>query len=392
VALNYRSSFQDNPGFCYRRPYSVSEARLIPSSPFSFRLTLLPPCLHNCPSFSRRNPPIPQDATRYLFFCVQLVSDVRESNYIKALGIRRRLAKSDPGRFAAESSSSGPSRKDRELMAEDDGDTSDQGIAFEDPFAPLKLLDKLDRLIFTAKRLTLENREGKECVRICKDYVTMKMECKFMLSYIQPSAAKWHTKRRAGMLKHHGEELRKLHSKSDTLLTVFSVFGVSLGQLFIASNIVGRTSWVVDFTLAATVGAFFAFGFQALNHILMHCRLSSVALKKGLALLASSCSPLPWFSYYMSGGHARHHKNAGTEADIDRQAFFWIWEKVPHEALDNPLGSVLWVSLAALLLPVAYMYSLFFCFYYRPKQNIVEMLHFLSESAATSMMFYLTWR
>ena len=61
-------------------------------------------------------------------------------------------------------------------------------------------------------------------------------------------------------------------------------------------------------------------------------------IKKTLALLASSCSPLPWFSYYMSGGHERHHKNAGTGIDIDREALFWIWEKTPHPMLDNPPG------------------------------------------------------
>ena len=37
-------------------------------------------------------------------------------------------------------------------------------------------------------------------------------------------------------------------------------------------------------------------------------------------------------------GHARHHKFAGTPRDIDREAFFWAWERTP-KCLDSPLGS-----------------------------------------------------
>ena len=38
------------------------------------------------------------------------------------------------------------------------------------------------------------------------------------------------------------------------------------------------------------------------------------------------------------GGHERHHKLAGTPSDIDREAFFWAWERTP-KCLDSPLGS-----------------------------------------------------
>lgn len=190
----------------------------------------------------------------------------------------------------------------------------------------------------------------------------------------------------------HSKEIRELHAKSDLLLTIFATLGVSAGQIFLATQVVGKYGLAFDALLAATVGSFFAFGFQALNHILMHSRVRSVALKKGLALVASSCSPLPWFSYYMADGHKRHHMNAGSETDIDRQALFWIWEGVPHKSLDNTLGSLLWVSLAALFLPVAYMYSLFYCFYHVPKNNMVEMAHFLTESATTLLTMMFTWR
>ena len=78
---------------------------------------------------------------------------------------------------------------------------------------------------------------------------------------------------------------------------------------------------------AGCYGAFCAFGFQALNHELMH----SIDLPgaTALSLVGSGCTLVPWFSYYFSGGHARHHKMAGTPRDIDREAFFWAWERVP---------------------------------------------------------------
>jgi hypothetical protein len=72
--------------------------------------------------------------------------------------------------------------------------------------------------------------------------------------------------------------IKDLHKVSDHLLIAAVVLGISLGHLYVASYLVGRWSLSVDLLLAATVGSFFAFGFQAMNHILMH---STIKAPKG---------------------------------------------------------------------------------------------------------------
>ena len=139
---------------------------------------------------------------------------------------------------------------------------------------------------------------------------------KDLMEYIRPSASRWHMNRRSDILRKYPKEMQDLMRQSDTLLTVITVLFITVGHLYIAAAITPRCSLLVNFILAGSFGACFAFGFQALNHILMHSNFTGT---KPLALLCSSACLIPWFSYYMSGGHARHHLYAGTERDIDRE-------------------------------------------------------------------------
>jgi len=257
-----------------------------------------------------------------------------------------------------------------------------------DIFHPIKLLDKIEFLadmVLGPMNSALISPATRK--KLKKDYDIAMMDAKFTLGYVQPNAAKWHTKRRHEMMNKYKEEILDLYKQSDHLVTLIAVLVISLGQIAVAKYVAGKYGFFIDMTLASTVGAFFCFGFQSLNHILMHSTMN-YWVKMPLALLASSCSPLPWFSYYIAGGHARHHMNAGSETDIDREALFWIWEKVPIRQLDTPLGAVLWLSAAALFLPLAYMYSMFTCAYYNWKQNKVEMAHFVTESTLTCVVFW----
>ncbi|GMI22375.1 hypothetical protein TrRE_jg13533, partial [Triparma retinervis] len=48
----------------------------------------------------------------------------------------------------------------------------------------------------------------------------------------------------------------------DTLITILTTLGISLGQIFLTTRVVGRHGFAFDTLLAGTVGAFFAFSFQ----------------------------------------------------------------------------------------------------------------------------------
>lgn len=131
-----------------------------------------------------------------------------------------------------------------------------------------------------------------------------------------------------------GERVSGKHSENEDGTALFNESlrsplppSPSFGQIFIAKSISPNNGFLLNLLLSSTIGSFFCFGFQSLNHILMHSTMP-YHLKMPLALLASACSPMPWFSYYIAGGHQRHHMNAGSETDIDREALFWIWEKV----------------------------------------------------------------
>eukprot|EP00049_Salpingoeca_infusionum_P025892 m.22384 g.22384 ORF g.22384 m.22384 type:complete len:628 (+) comp8386_c0_seq2:125-2008(+) len=105
-------------------------------------------------------------------------------------------------------------------------------------------------------------------------------------------------------------------------------------------------------------------------------------------IVASSMTAGPWYAYYFAGGHENHHLHAGSPYDIDGEALFWIWEQVPAEVLDSPLGTLLWCSVAALLLPIAYFASLIGCFIKYPVANALEMVYATIDFSATALVHY----
>jgi sphingolipid delta-4 desaturase len=201
---------------------------------------------------------------------------------------------------------------------------------------------------------------------------------------LRPAASTWHDRRRADILRDHPEVARLMH---DEPLSIIIMIFIIVTHLWIAvklHSIDGATGWIASFFAAACYGAFCAFGFQALNHELMH----SIALPGAtfLSLVGSGCTLVPWFSYYFSGGHARHHKNAGTPNDIDREAFFWAWERVPAswpDWLDGPAGSILWASLVGIGLPVLYVISFSVCLLGNWRANVKELGYFAMDSLVT---------
>ena len=151
-------------------------------------------------------------------------------------------------------------------------------------------------------RLTLEQRNMLE-----DRYETRRKKVQNLSQIVRPSATRWHLSRRTQMLRKYGPEIRALHRVDDSAITVAVVLGIFFGQVMIGSQMSTSSLWLNNL-LSLTVGAFLAYGSQAMNHILMH---SNLPIKKPLALLASSTTLIPWFSYYHSGGHARHHVHAG---------------------------------------------------------------------------------
>ena len=152
----------------------------------------------------------------------------------------------------------------------------------------------------------------------------------------RPSVSEWHSRRRAAILRAH-PEVAKLHG--ETAWSPVACVGVCLVHAAVAIHLLAPGAGGVDFRyalrvvlLAGTVGAQCAFGAQALNHELSHAKTWAVAAP--CALLASSLTTFPWFSYYFAGGHERHHAHVGTPRDADADALFWLWERSPAHAND----------------------------------------------------------
>jgi len=184
---------------------------------------------------------------------------------------------------------------------------------------------------------------------------------------LRPVAAAWHSARRRLILKAHPEVMKLMGDDPATPLAMVLLVAAHLtvavqlrawaaaasAAVAPASTAVGGAAglaaarswggwaveWAVVWLAAAGFGAFAAFGFQALDHELSHAKGNRPWLAHALGALGSGCTAVPWFSYYFSGGHARHHRLAGSPQDIDREAFFWAWERVPPWLPDTPFGS-----------------------------------------------------
>jgi len=219
-----------------------------------------------------------------------------------------------------------------------------------------------------------ERRESRE-----KMFYAFK-DMEHVLENERPSAVSWHDSRRRRILKQHPEVAELL---GDDILTPIMMVILVLGHLCLALSLQLLPSgytFLVTFAASAFCGGFCAFGFQALNHELSHTTGTPFAWT--LSLAGSSCTAVPWFSYYFSGGHAKHHRKVGTPKDVDRDAFFWAWERTPA-MLDSAWGSFIWASVVALFLPALYMYSLSVAILASWQRNIKELTYFLAELLCT---------
>ena len=351
--------------------------------------------------------PLTSDKLNHLLFCSRLLKDIEDDPEVKATRARVQERAKESSSSSSPSSSlllPSPSSPDTAAAADASssssssdapGDSSSPAIPDE---SVLAFLDSLKGLLSLLSSSYVTPGYGSRVPpppssASAADARSI-FDChlsssRILLNAARPNAAHWHQHRRNSLLKSHGSRLRRIISpgggshqegtegRGDHEVTVLAVAAICVGHVLLAVHC--ASSWSLVLLLSSTFGSFFAFGFQSMNHILMHSSLP-LSVSKPLALVASALGPMPWYSYYMSGGHARHHHLAGTERDIDREALFWIWERVPHKSLDTPLGSVAWASTAALLLPFAYMYSLLTCAYHNYRQNEVELFHFLTES------------
>eukprot|EP00928_Gymnodinium_smaydae_P028552 TRINITY_DN21740_c0_g1_i1.p1 TRINITY_DN21740_c0_g1~~TRINITY_DN21740_c0_g1_i1.p1 ORF type:complete len:397 (+),score=40.05 TRINITY_DN21740_c0_g1_i1:60-1250(+) len=209
--------------------------------------------------------------------------------------------------------------------------------------------------------------------------------------FARPAFA-WHNGRRAALLKN--PEVRELvrtgaGNLPSELFITFSVkllvlavhFGVALSLSWLSSS--ARASWIylAVVVCAATVGGQCAYLVQALNHELSHAvlgiseggrvsfgRLLS-ACGFGICVAGSSLTHVPWTAYYFGGGHTRHHRFAGSRFDVDADALFYLWNP-PYRGMG---ARFLWISLGAMLVPVAYAVSLLTMFFRFPRDNIGEL-------------------
>jgi hypothetical protein len=155
-------------------------------------------------------------------------------------------------------------------------------------------------------------------------------------SSLRPVAATWHSARRCQMLKKHPEIKFLLRDDPMTLVVMALIIYLHLSvALFLGrvdtigednDSFLGKISnggishSLIIFVAAYCFGGFMSFGFQSLDHELSHT-VSTPILSNVLGLMGSGCTTVPWYSYYFSGGHERHHKFAGTPRDIDRCAY-----------------------------------------------------------------------
>mmetsp|Transcript_44574 Transcript_44574/g.121463 ORF Transcript_44574/g.121463 Transcript_44574/m.121463 type:complete len:554 (-) Transcript_44574:391-2052(-) len=207
---------------------------------------------------------------------------------------------------------------------------------------------------------------------------------------LRPSAASWHNMRRAAILQQHPATAKLLKDEPLTPIMMAVIMAVHAALALALKHIEGGWQAALAIWLsAALVGGFCAFGFQALDHEL--CHMNSTPGTTLIGLLGGGFTTVPWFSYYFSGGHERHHKVAGTPRDIDRDAFFWAWERTPA-ALDSPLGSVLWASIIGAGLPVLYILSLGYCLLGNWRNNIRELGYFGANLISMTVVHAtLTW-
>lgn len=197
-------------------------------------------------------------------------------------------------------------------------------------------------------------------------------------------AHSWHSQRRAELIQSkevkflmRGGSIGKNGERLVNFTCMVALFSLHVGlalymQTIVASNAVWLAALKV-FVLAATVGGQCAFVSQALNHESAHSfRSASSSLTFLIGMAAGQANAalchVPWAAYYWGGGHARHHRFTGDTRDIDADALFFLW--IPPRC--SATRRFLWLSWAAIIIPVAYTRSLARFAMYNIRANVKE--------------------
>ena len=144
------------------------------------------------------------------------MEEVKGSDYIKALKVEKAQRALEDAKKGEDGGEALVVDEEDDILANDDGDTrivplpkaglggetSAAPVYREDPYAALTLISKIDRIILTCWVLSKggPSRQSK-MEEMCKSHFEERQEAKFLLTFLQPSAAKWHTTRRANMLR-----------------------------------------------------------------------------------------------------------------------------------------------------------------------------------------------
>lgn len=200
----------------------------------------------------------------------------------------------------------------------------------------------------------------------------------------------WHSSRRSELMEdgtvlellrecadNHCDELYFSMAVAVGVLCVHVTLALGLQEFSSAHSV--WISVLAVFVASSTIGAQCAFVLQALNHELGHTlrglqghwafRGALTCAARCLALFGSALCHIPWIAYYHGMGHRSHHLRAGSRNDVDAEALFWLWEP----PMTGVFRRAVWLSAAAICVPVAYSYSLIRYAMYDWRRNAIEL-------------------
>jgi len=160
------------------------------------------------------------------------------------------------------------------------------------------------------------------------------------------SAAEWHRARRQAML-HRYPQIQALYLRDNGHILRLTAMVLALSVIHIISAVLVAyaKSFTVLFLVSATVGAYCAYGMQALTHELGHMdRRSRIGTLAGL--LATSFLNFPFAMYYWHY-HARHHAHTGGLRDRDGDILFLAWHSPPERFRERALTRWMWLGIFA---------------------------------------------
>lgn len=219
----------------------------------------------------------------------------------------------------------------------------------------------------------------------------------------------WHSRRRAELVKIPGIRalLRNCNAGQPKELfgNIGLLFAIVIAHAWIArelSRLAATSSiWWTSFMVllsSVSVGAFFAFNLQALNHELGHgspqvhlpgadSKLFRTVVNVacyGFGSVGAALCHVPWASYYMGGGHMRHHKFVGAARDVDEDALFVLYQP----RFPGVVKRLAWLSVASVLVPVWMYISLVMCAMFDWRKNVKELSLFSLDLILSAIAHY----